>query len=106
MACESIVRCPAANLDHRIVRLNSPRSAVMRVLQTNQPRSRVVIVVERPDAVHELLDMQHPMITVDRLRRDAEELRIRTLLIEQDVAVLFAQKLVTCLAVNANSQLV
>ena len=46
------------------------------------------------------------MVAIDRLGRDAEELRVCALLVAEDVAIGFAEELVARLAVNAHAELV
>ena len=65
-----------------------------------------MVVVAGPDAVHELLDLQHAMVAFDRLGGDAEELGVRALLVAEDVAVGFAEEFVAGLAMNAQAELV
>ncbi len=65
-----------------------------------------MIIIHRPDAAHELLDLKHAVVAVDRLSRNAEELGIRPLFVPNDVAIRFAQEFIARLAVNAHAELV
>ena len=77
-----------------VVRLHAARAAVVRVLQAHQPRAHAMIVVRGRMRSIKLLDVQHAVVAFDRLRRDAEQLRVRALLVAQNVAVRFAQEFV------------
>ena len=96
---------PAADLGDGVVRLNPAGAAVVRVLQAHEARAGAMIV-RRADAIHQLFDLQYTVVAVDRLGGDAEELRVRTLLVADDVAVGFAEEFVTRLTVNAHAELV
>ena len=96
---------PTANFCHRVVRLNAAGAAIVGILEAHESRASVVIVF-RMNSIHELLDLQHSMIAFDRLRGDAEELGVCALLVAKDVAVRFAEKIVTGLAVDAHAELV
>ena len=78
----------------------------MRVLQTDEPRARRVVIVNGPNAVDELLERQHAAVAFDRLRRHAEELAVRALLVVVDVAIGFAEEFVARPAVDADPELV
>ena len=64
------------------------------VFSRHTSRVRTQWSLSRPDAVHQLLDVQHAVVAVDRLGRDAEQLRVRALLVAEDVAIRFAQEFV------------
>src|SRR3954451_13159131 len=65
-----------------------------------------MVVRRRADAADELFDLQDAVIAFDRLRGDAEELRVRALLVADDVAVRFGEEFVAGLAVNTHAELV
>ena len=82
VAGQAVVGGPAADFGDGVVRLDAAGAAVVRVLQADEPRADAV-VVRRPDAAHQLLDVQHAVVAFDRLRGDAEELGVRALLVAE-----------------------
>ncbi len=105
VAGEAVFGGPAADFRERVVRLNPTRAAIVCVFQAHEPRADAMIV-RRPDAADELLDLQHAVVAFDRLGGDAEQLGVGALFVAQDVAIGFAQEFVAGLAVHTQAELV
>src|SRR4051812_40325472 len=105
MPGKAVLGGPATDFCYCIIRLNPAGAAVVSVFEAHEPRSSVMVIF-RMYSIHELLDLQHTMIALDRLCGDPKELGIRALLIAENVTVGFTEEFVARLAVNADAKLI
>ncbi len=72
MASQIVVCRPAANFRNRIIGQHPAGAAVVCVLQADELCADEVVVAGRSDSPHQLLNLQDAVVTIDRLRGDAE----------------------------------
>src|SRR5262245_20023948 len=99
---QAVLPGPGADRLDLFDRVDPATTAVVRVLQADETRANAVLI-DRPDLVFQLADVEDPVVPLDRPARDAAQDRRAARLVVVDVAAHLAKQLVAGLRMGPDA---